>query len=102
MGWSSGTAIAADIWSSIEDLGMLESADPAKVKALARKFVALFEEQDCDTLDSIDGPIGWESIAMDLEHSGAPEAPAVGERFTDRWGYTHEHDGKRWREVDEG
>ena len=46
MGWASGSRLAEDIWSTVR------GAIPAnKRKRIAKKVVALFESEDCDTMD---------------------------------------------------
>jgi hypothetical protein len=46
MGWASGSILAEDIWSLVSKY--IPKKDKKKI---ARKFIDLFEDQDCDTMD---------------------------------------------------
>lgn len=46
MGWASGSRLAEEIWNNFR-----RYIPEEKLKLEAEKFVALFEDMDCDTLD---------------------------------------------------
>ena len=46
MGCSSGTQIAEDLWNLVG-----KYITDNKKKRVARKFIAIFENADCDTID---------------------------------------------------
>lgn len=45
MGWAEGSELADEMWKIIRPL-----TGPANKKRIAKKVVALFEDQDCDTM----------------------------------------------------
>lgn len=47
MGWASGSELAEDCWELVRQF-----VPENKKKAIARKFIKLFEQQDCDTMES--------------------------------------------------
>jgi len=49
MGWSSGCQVADDVWVLIEVF-----IPPKKKKEIARKFIDVFENYDCDTMEQAD------------------------------------------------
>lgn len=46
MGWSGGSELAYDVWKLVRPL-TYEGKDRKKI---AKKIIALFESQDCDTM----------------------------------------------------
>lgn len=93
MGWGSGSTIAAEVWGAIAPL--LEGQPPEKIRAVARELVLVFERGDCDTLEEVNGPIGYEACARRLESGGAPERPELFETFDDGEA-VHVWNGELW------
>lgn len=91
MGWSSGNHLADRVWSAIKD-AIPEARRDEACRAIAEAFM----DQDCDTLDELDNPIGDAASRIHAELRGAPRTPLPGDVFTDRRG-TLRFDGRRWR-----
>jgi hypothetical protein len=91
MGWASGADLAEEVWKAVEG-----HIPPEKVREVAEKIAAVFRKRDCDTLQEIEGPIGWaDQHESFVRWFKAPKNPKAGHEIRAD-GELYRWNGARW------
>lgn len=57
MGWAGGSEVASDVWKLVRP-----HIPAAKRRAVAKKLIKVFENQDCDTMEEAE--LLWKDAGM--------------------------------------